>query len=197
MQLKFKKAAKVSSKNMSTINNYHASNPHKTCLATNPMHCDDEPHKFVDLRPKSTPSRDVDTSCVTGVRAFMMIVIALGHMNTDTTSVNNIPTSVDLNGGAAVACFFSVSGFLMTIAYGHKDFSLSLEKRNFWIKRFIALAPMYYASLFFSFPAWFAGFVQPRAASGIIWKFWLFDVPATLLCLQSWVLVFSWNYTLW
>ena len=83
-----------------------------------------------------------------------MSAIALGHFtmfhhvtnwqgaDTDEPGGN----SADLGGGAAVMGFFCVSGFIMTIAYGDRDFTSAewgaINRRNFYAKRFARLAPL-------------------------------------------------------
>ena len=139
--------------------------------------------------------RNVNTTAITGVRCFMMSAIALGHMNMY-YGINNVSDLVDLGGGPAVACFFVVSGFLISVAYGDKDFSKSHERSNFWGKRFARLAPLYYLSLAFSFSnilKFGTDIVQPIYT-------WVIVVPLTITCLQSWflgILAGSWNGVLW
>lgn len=127
-----------------------------------------------------------------------MSAIAVGHFtmfhnvnswqgaDTDEPSWN----SADLGGGAAVMGFFCVSGFIMAIAYGDRDFTSAewgaINRRNFYAKRFARLAPLYYFSLVVSRN--YILELDPGAAVSII---------STLLCVQSWTFALSWNGALW
>ena len=127
-----------------------------------------------------------------------MSAIALGHFtmfhhvnnwqgaDTDEPSWN----SADLGGGAAVMGFFCVSGFIMTIAYGDRDFTSAewgaINRRNFYAKRFARLAPLYYFSL-------------------VVSRNYILEWPEaspynflTLFCVQTWTgSPGLWNGVLW
>ncbi|KAH8066137.1 hypothetical protein JL722_546 [Aureococcus anophagefferens] len=69
--------------------------------------------------------RRVDTTTTTGVRALLMLVIAVGHMNYfggDGRVAGHMGFRGELGGGAAVEGFFLVSGFVMALAYSRQDF---------------------------------------------------------------------------
>ena len=101
--------------------------------------------------------RRVDTTTTTGVRALLMLVIAVGHMNAFGGAgrvAGHMGFRGELGGGAAVEGFFLVSGFVMALAYSRQDFVGSgpgdvvalARRRNFYAKRFARLAPLYYLS---------------------------------------------------
>ena len=149
-------------------------------------------------------------------RGFCMSAIALGHFimffrvndwqghnfrqigasNGTTTKEAEIEdqyNSADLNGGAAVMGFFCVSGFIMAIAYGDRDFTSidrgAINRRNFYAKRFARLAPLYYFSLAISY-----GTTEHK-----LWNLYGLANLATFFCVQSWAggLLLTWNGALW
>lgn len=98
----------------------------------------------------------VDTSMLTGLRAILMMTVAINHFTLFYQhSLMGFDVRGALQGGAAVTGFFCLSGFLMAIAYGGRDFSGDsvshrIQRRNFYAKRIARLAPLYYFSLLIS-----------------------------------------------
>ena len=149
-------------------------------------------------------------------RGFCMSAIALGHFimfsrvndwqdhnfrqigasngtTTKRAEIEDQYNSADLNGGAAVMGFFCVSGFIMAIAYGDRDFTSidrgAINRRNFYAKRFARLAPLYYFSLAISY-----GTTEHK-----LWNLYGLANLATFFCVQSWAagLLLTWNGALW
>lgn len=124
-----------------------------------------------------------------------MLTIAAGHFITEEEMTIDGFDKFELQGGAAVMGFFLVSGFVMAIAYGDKDFTSSMNRRNFWAKRFARLAPLYYFSLGLTF----AGLIHFADESLDLVPVIAVAGITTLTGTQSWLLVFGlfWNGVLW
>lgn len=87
-----------------------------------------------------------------GVRGICSILIVSGHFFTffAPTNPNKYPTAT-IDYLPPVSIFFIMSGFLLGVIYQDKldDWN---QRKDFWIKRFARIAPMYYFSLLISIP---------------------------------------------
>jgi len=80
-----------------------------------------------------------------GVRAIAILLVFTGHW----FSWAWVPTSPI--GGMGVNCFFVLSGFLITsiLLQGRKASPKAAALKNFYIRRFLRIFPLYYGVLFF------------------------------------------------
>ena len=139
-----------------------------------------------------TVPRKIDTKALTGLRGVVALHIAIGHYSA-------FGLGVDLVGGASLALFYILSGYIMTIGYAskliHPDINQRrlakpLNKKRFMVNRIARLFPLYWFTNLWIFPfilmigldgcGEFQGCISPAGNLGV-----------TLLLQNMWLIPFN------
>jgi peptidoglycan/LPS O-acetylase OafA/YrhL len=155
----------------------------------------------------------IDTAPLDGLRGLASMQVALGHM----FIFSMAPTrGTDFGGGLVMGLFFLVSGVVMVLGYGQREYKVALpcfpnmrsqtvlpqqevtetktegslfDSKRFWAKRVARLLPIYYLTNIIALPIKLMSY--PTAASAIP------EFVVTMLMLTSWSLMGPTNGVLW
>jgi peptidoglycan/LPS O-acetylase OafA/YrhL len=97
--------------------------------------------------PPTKTQRKPALPALTGIRAFLALNIVFFHFS-NPLDFGVLAPVVD-NAFVFVACFFLISGFILS--YNYADRGKEISKRDFWLARFSRLYPVYLLALAISY----------------------------------------------
>ena len=117
---------------------------------------------------------------IDALRGYAILAVLLVHSSLSVAPANSILRSLMNNGARGVQLFFIASALTLCLSWHFRSVHEAYPVRNFFIRRFFRIAPLFYAAVIFYVMLY--GF-SPRywAPNGIKWWF----VPSTVLFLHG------------
>ncbi len=132
-----------------------------------------------------------------GIRAISAIIVLISHVKFNGVESQLLKSdflNLTVKGGAAVSCFFTLSGFLISyLLFVELDKSKTINLKKFYLRRILRIWPLYFIYIFLSLII--STLVFHESISPNIWYYFAF-IPNVLLMFHETISWFSHYWSL-